>query len=75
MEKMMTEFLNAAIMQSHDCAKYLRICANFGRRNAKQEKLALMSSICHNLTKFSSFKKNYVSVNACFCAKFSISAF
>ena len=24
-------------MQSHDCAKYLRICANFGLMNAKQE--------------------------------------
>ena len=25
-----SEFLKAAIMQSHDCAKYLRICANLG---------------------------------------------
>ena len=32
-----TEFLKAAFMQSHDCAKYLRICATFGLMNAKQE--------------------------------------
>ena len=31
------EFLKAAIMQSHDCAKYLKICANFQTMNAKQE--------------------------------------
>ena len=31
-----TEFLKAAIMQSHNCAKYKRICAKFGLMNAKQ---------------------------------------
>ena len=30
-------------MQSHDCTNYLRICANFGILNAKQEKLQLIS--------------------------------
>ena len=34
-------------MQSHDCAKYLRICANFG----KHEKLVLILCIGHILTK------------------------
>ena len=29
---------NPAIMQSHDCAKYLRNYANFGLMNVKQEK-------------------------------------
>ena len=32
------EFLKAAIMQSHDCANFLRFCANFGLMNANQEK-------------------------------------
>ena len=32
-------------MQSHNCAKYFRICANFGLMNAIQEKLALISCI------------------------------
>ena len=35
------EFLKAAVMQSYDCAKYLRICANFGLMSAKQEKMAV----------------------------------
>ena len=39
----MTEFLIAAIMQSQNCAKYLRMCTIFGLMNAKQEKLALIS--------------------------------
>ena len=30
------EFLIVEIMQSHDCAKYLRICVKFGVMNAKQ---------------------------------------
>ena len=34
------EFLKAAIMQSHNCVKYSRICANFGLMNVKQEKVA-----------------------------------
>ena len=46
------EFLKAAIMQSHDCAKYLRICASFGLMNPKQERLALISCNCHHLTKY-----------------------
>ena len=55
------EFLKAAIIQSHDCAQYLRICANVGLINAKHEHLALISCICHNLTKFfSSFTCCYV---------------
>ena len=45
------EFLKAAIMQSHDCANFLKTCANFGIMNRKKEKLALISYICHNLTK------------------------
>ena len=32
------ELLKTAIMQSHNCAKYLRICANFGLMNAKPKK-------------------------------------
>ena len=40
------EFQKAAIIQSHDCAKHYRICANFGLFNAKQEQLALISCIC-----------------------------
>ena len=35
---------------SHDCATYLRICANLGLTNAKHEKIVLISCICHNLT-------------------------
>ena len=46
------EFLKSVIMQSHDCAKYLQICANFGLMNVKQEKLALIPFIFHNWTKF-----------------------
>ena len=38
------EFLKAAIMQSHDCTKYFRICANFGLRNAKQEEMSMSQS-------------------------------
>ena len=34
---LLPEFLKAAIMKSHECAKYLRICANFQIMNAKQE--------------------------------------
>ena len=34
----LTEFLKAAIIQSHDCTKYLIICANFGLVNAKLKK-------------------------------------
>ena len=37
-----TEFLKAEIMQSHNFAKYVRICANLGLMNANQEKLAHM---------------------------------
>ena len=39
-------------MQSHDCAKYLRICANFGLIDTKQEEKnpALTLCICHKLT-------------------------
>ena len=33
-----TECLKAAIMQSHNCPKYLRMCAHFGLMNANQEK-------------------------------------
>ena len=33
-----TEFLKATIMRSHDCAKYLRVWANFGLKNTNQEK-------------------------------------
>ena len=32
------EFLKAAIMQSHDGARYLIILANYGLKNEKQEK-------------------------------------
>ena len=39
-------------MQSHDCTKYLRICAKFGMIDVKPEKPALNSCNCHNLTKF-----------------------
>ena len=39
-------------MQSQDCANNLKFGANFGPVNAKQEKLALISCICHNLTMF-----------------------
>ena len=31
-------FLKAAIMRSHNYAKYLRLCANLGLKNANQEK-------------------------------------
>ena len=44
------EFLKAAIMQSYDCAKYLRICAHFGLINAKQEQLHLIKVFDTNLT-------------------------
>ena len=37
-----TEFLKATIMQSYNCAKYLRICANLRLLNASQEKRAQM---------------------------------
>ena len=47
-----TEFLKAATMQSHNCAKYLRIVTNFRQVNAKQEKLAQIICICYNLTMF-----------------------
>ena len=50
-----SEFLKAAIMQSHDCAKYLRICENLSLMNVNQEKLAQMLYIFNNLTMFSSF--------------------
>ena len=42
------EFLKAAIIQLHNCAQSLRMCANFGLMKAKHEKLALISCICHN---------------------------
>ena len=48
--------LKAAIMQSLDCANYLRICANLGLVRANQEKLVEMLYIYRNLTMFSSFK-------------------
>ena len=38
-----TGFLKAVIIQSHNCAKYVRIRANFEPRNANQEKLAPIS--------------------------------
>ena len=63
------EFLKAANMQSHDCAKYLRICISFWLMNKKQEKLELMRCICHNLTKFSSFMCFYDIFKTCFCLK------
>ena len=69
------EFIKAAIMQSHDCAKYLRICSNLGLMNANQEKLAQMLYIYHNLAMFSSFTCFYVIFYPCFCAKLSIKAF
>ena len=48
-----SEFLKAAIMQSHDCAKHLRICPSFRIVNAKKKrKMALISCIWHNFTKF-----------------------
>ena len=50
-----TVFLKAEIMRSHNYARYLRICANFGLMNAKQDKLALISCIGNNLTKFIEF--------------------
>ena len=40
------ELLKVEIMQLHDCAKYIRICAKFGLMNAKQEKMALISHFC-----------------------------
>ena len=46
------EFRKAAIMPSHDCTKYLRICANVVLINAKHEKVALISCICHYVKKF-----------------------
>ena len=45
------EFLKAAIMQSHDCPKYLRIYANFGGNERKTEKKT--GSNFMYLTKFS----------------------
>ena len=42
-----SEFLKAAIMQSHDWAKYLKICTNFGLMNGEQEKLSLTLGIFH----------------------------
>ena len=35
----------------HDCAKYLRICANFGLMNVKQEKVLLISCILSQFDK------------------------
>ena len=39
------DFLRTAIMQSHEYAKYLRICANFGLMIVKQEKLVLIADL------------------------------
>ena len=65
-----TEFLKAEIMQSHDYAKYLRICANFGLVDGKHKKLAQILWICHH-----SFTCFFLcNVNGCPCARFSISA-
>ena len=69
------ELLKAAIMQSCDCAKYLRICSNVWLMNMKQKKLTTISCICHNLTKNSNFTCFYVIFNVIFCAKFSIRSF
>ena len=53
--RMSPQFLKAAIMQSHDCAQYLKICTNLGLLNTNQEKLAKMLNIYHNLTMLYSF--------------------
>ena len=58
------EFLKAAIMQSHDCAICLRICANFGLMNMKQEKLALNSCTGHNFYNVFFFLVLHVFVSA-----------
>ena len=50
-----TEFLKAAIMQSHNGNKKLRSFANVGPMNANQEKLAQMLYNYHILTMCSSF--------------------
>ena len=50
-----TEFLNAAIMQSHNFAKFLRICANTGILSAKQEKCAPIICNCPFLQTNSGF--------------------
>ena len=47
-----TELLKAAILQSQNWEKYLRICANLRLTNTKQEKLSINSCVGHNLTKF-----------------------
>ena len=49
------EFLKAATMQSHNCEKYLQICANLGLMNANQEKLSQMLYLFQNFTMFSSY--------------------
>ena len=65
-----SEFLKAAIMESHNCAKYLRICANFGLMNANEEKLAQLLYIYHNLTMFSNFTSFYVNFTHVFVQNF-----
>ena len=47
----LAEFLKAVIMQSDDCAKYLRICPIFLLMNAEQEKSGIISCIFHKLIK------------------------
>ena len=63
-----TVFLIAAIMQSHDCAKYLIICANFVPMNKKQEILALIMYLSKFDTvlssSFTSFDVNLPHVSA-----------
>ena len=49
------EFLKAAIMQSPNCAKCLRICAKVWLKNARSEKLELIFVFSHNLLKFDRF--------------------
>ena len=58
--RMSPQFLKAAIMQSHDCAQYLKICTNLGLLNTNQEKLAKMLNIYHNLTMLYSFTCFYM---------------
>ena len=43
------EFLKAATRKSHNCAKSLSMCANYGLIKAKHKKVALISCNCYNL--------------------------
>ena len=54
------ECLKAAIMQSHNCLKYLRICAHFGLMNANQEKTGTNFMFLSQVDKvFLFFKKTW----------------